>query len=622
MAKKSFIEYIEEPGTDAVPLAEGIKALIGIADFDEKVQFVSDTAEQFGDVAGAVAATEALRDQTAVIAGQADASADASAASAVLAGQEKDAAEGFADDAAADAAAIAAAIGLIGEALVETQAAAEAMAIDPTKDALRTSGFRSIGDLGAASFARGFAPAVLHFQDTNAAYWNLTDDEILPEMAGAYGNNFNDDQPFFQKAADSGKTIIGANDTRYLLSSAVQFENGGFRGAGKARTFVATTDLVNDVFIGRNTEPFDFSNFRLEGSPSKTTGAGIRIAPTAGTNSRSRFMGIEFSSLPIGLQTTDAVNFGVLDCYFANYITAGFWNESDRLPDGGDSYLLGNTFVSTIYSGLGAAMVQKNGGGLKVGFNKVLQGNYGFLMGLIGGSLAPTQSTSILLFGFNSIEHCRIAAMYLGRDPLADPSIGFSQAIVVGNQINCQPSPAAVVTPYGIFADGSLPLGMVVLAQNTIFLASTGGDAINLTNVDDAIIGGNVIIGGGGTSRGVVTAADTVPTMLPNLYRNLTTPQTFGGSVIHFDRATLRGTGVQTPTTAYGTSLFISAPQAVVFSRTFAETPFVAASIIDGGSGGVSVLINSVTPTGFSYVVVAVNNVSNVDIQWEATGVL
>lgn len=508
-----------------------------------------------------------------------------------------------------------------GALLANTETAENYEPDDPAEFTL-VAGTDEAGDAGDVLLYRPVAsPPILGYQDTNGDYWELANNEILPEMAGVIANDSDRGAAnalAFQKAGDSGKEIRLAKGKTYY-SDPFSLKQGGLRGTRNYSTLVPTT--LSGPFVTLDAlNPAVMEDVLLYGVGH--SGSGIYVDPEDGetVNYASRFSGLTVTGFNIGLHMKNASAWNLQACTISGYTTAGVWVEDDRTPDAGDSTINGCIIAGTAASGLRAGIVQKNSGGLRIVNNKLLMGGYGYILSADGGITQPEQSTSILLIQANSFEHHKTSAIYLGRAEDADPSIYFMDPIVVGNQINGS-DVSGTSQPTLILIEAALNALNGVIANNVLRIGANGGTGISIGGGKNMFVGGNVIRDEGGTTNGIVLGDDFEGTLGPWTPVNLDVPLGIaaGAKVKRADRWTQKGTGSKAPTTAYGT-MFNSAPQTVTFDVPFLEVPTVKASITNGGSGGLSVLVNSVTTTGFSYVVTAVNNSSTVNIEWEATG--
>lgn len=88
-----------------------------------------------------------------------------------------------------------------------TVAAAAADSINPNTAFIRTAGYASAGDYGAALYGRTNSLVAGGFQSADGAFWKIVNDVVTPQMYGAVGNGTTDDTAAFQNAINSYKLV-------------------------------------------------------------------------------------------------------------------------------------------------------------------------------------------------------------------------------------------------------------------------------------------------------------------------------------------------------------------------------------------------------------------------------
>jgi hypothetical protein len=406
---------------------------------------------------------------------------------------------------------------------LDSVAAAEATQFPAAVHTVQAAGFSSIG-IGGGLYARTTSPAILKFQDTNGDYWNLLDNEILPEQAGVVGNDNTKgalNALAFQKATNSGKRVKLAAAKTYFSDPFVL--QGGLTGT-KGSSVLSATDLANPLIRIDTNEAVLLENIRFNGYGA--AGAAIYVAPSAGSNYRSTFRDLDFAGFGKQVWFRNAATWGVERCTFSVYGESGVWVQHDLLPDSGDSFIGNGCVFTGIVGGAGAGVVQKNGGGLKVIGNKFLLGQYGIIASYIGGPSATTQSTSVLVIEGNSIEHCTVAGIALSRDVAANAAISFFNANISGNHLNNTDTSGGSAAGAGITVADNLNIKGLGITNNVLEIGPHGGTGILVERCRGGIVTGNSIYGNGGlNSVGISLGAGFNGTVDPNNYgAGLTTP--------------------------------------------------------------------------------------------------
>ncbi|MFS8052335.1 hypothetical protein QD357_05855 [Rhizobium sp. BR 317] len=402
---------------------------------------------------------------------------------------------------------------------VISRAVAQSIAFPAGTSYVRTAGDAVAGDLGAAIYAPIASPPILGFQDLNGHYWELRENEILPEMAGAVANDNSKsaaNKAAFQKAANTG-LILSVPGKTYYCDPGVTFEFGGAKGKkGKSQIVTGDTSSAN-FFVVDSTDPVVFEDlYFIANNLAKLSGAAIHLNSSTSINQDSRIAGCIFAQFPICINTLNAYTYTFMDNVFSQY-DIGIIVQDDISPDGGDSQIYGNRFVTLRGSPNEIGVLQYNSGGMKFFGNKVNGGKTGYLFSAKGGSAMPTQSTSILLIESNSFEGQQNNNIYVDRDGSANPSISFSHLLINGNQLNLASSTAAA---NNVGIGSALNLKWAIVSNNIVQLSPIAGSSgINIAAVSHASILGNVFGATGvGKGTGVTLGANSFVTLGPNRY--------------------------------------------------------------------------------------------------------
>jgi len=310
---------------------------------------------------------------------------------------------------------------------------------------------------------------------------------------GADKTGTNDITTAAQNAANLGKVVYYPAGT-YKLAGLLTLTAGGIVGDGQEQTIINSTDTTTGNVItyssnsaGSNPTGALFEKFFLQGTLTKTSGAGIVITAPTGENQGSKFTKISVTNFPTEISFVAASHWSVEDSLFVNYSNAGISVNNTNNADSGDSQIIGNEFVTSVSSGNKLGILQLSSGGLRIIGNKINGGNYGYFMGL-----TATANTSILLLSGNSIENQATAAIELSR---SSGSATYSLISIVNNELG--------INPNGISTDGSGAFSNVTVTGNVIGLTSGTGSGISLSAVTQFYVGGNTIGANGGTPTGI-----------------------------------------------------------------------------------------------------------------------
>jgi hypothetical protein len=428
---------------------------------------------------------------------------------------------------------------------------------------------------------------------------------------GAIGDGITDDTAAMQLAHNTGMPVYYPEGT-YKFTT-ITMVSGGIIGNGQQTNLKSTnTGSSNLITYTGNyaslTNVPIFHDFYLEAPISKTTGAGICIAPSTGETSYGDFRNVSFLYCPIGIDFIAASLWKIIGCNFLAYAVAGVQVANTNAPDSGDSTIQGCVFNNPYSTGSG--IWQKSSGGLKIIGNKFLGGYRGYTMNLEG-------STGALLIAGNSFENMVAQDISLAQGTATKV---FVNVAITGNEFS--------VGGVAISTDATSFLSEVVITGNNINMGASGSNAcISLNTVTDFFIGGNIIKGNGGAGSSAVNVTSCTNGKIGlNTYANLPTPIVVSSSptvTYELDSQSSSSTTLTTGWGGYGT-LFISAAVNVTFPRAFLMTPEITDLTITPGSsnGSLGGFVTAISKTGFTYQ--AISSVTGIaaTIYWKCKGVI
>lgn len=334
---------------------------------------------------------------------------------------------------------------------------------------------------------------------------------------GATGNGSTDDTAAMQAAHNTGQLVYYPPGT-YSFTT-LSFSAGGITGAGP-KSFLVSNDTSSSNLItytgnGSQANVPLFTHFFLQGTFTKTLGAGIGFSPGATDLVGPIIDGVTFFAIPISVDLLNCEAYSITNSQLTGYRTAGVRVTNTNNVDAGDGQISGN-YINT-GTGLGAGVLWQSGGGVKFYGNKVNGGAIGFQ-----GASNFTGATGDLNIHGNSIENVGTAGISLGR---ASGTGTYGGVNIVGNQI--------AITPAPIVIDSSGALVQLAISGN--MLATNGANSTVGINIGTAtifsIVGNTLLSNGGTTTTGIVTGAGSSNAKIGgNQIQNFSTAQTIGGT--------------------------------------------------------------------------------------------
>lgn len=438
---------------------------------------------------------------------------------------------------------------------------------------------------------------------------------------GAVGNGVTNDSAAFQAAVNAavaagGAVYVPGVPSGYRLNSTVvasgqvhifgDGERSNLIAGSTSTTLLSLTSpvgcVVEDICFGGGVAGF------------QTSGVALTIAPAVGAVSNFHLIrNCTFYHQWIAINFERSALWSVDHCNFLDNTNCIVLRNTGN-PDYGDNSIIGCKFSQwgpNMPGGVavGSCINHISPGGLRLIGNKLLQHQYGYLLNL---DLAGA-SSDVIVCG-NSIENQSVASILCQQG--AANTDRFNNVQIQDNQFAY--APRAI---WFIAGSGANWLTHFLISGNIMEAAAGAGPVIEVGTGAHGVISGNVITSDGGTETGIKTAAGVTNCIVTcdNRFSGCTTNVDAGAGTL-VESIVLGGTAVASTTTAYG-SLFYGAGTPIVFAGApFKFAPSVTANVTATGAGGVSVIATGITASGFTPVVVGVNNASAIAFDWTASG--
>lgn len=447
---------------------------------------------------------------------------------------------------------------------------------------------------------------------TKVSYSMITGAPVNVLDYGADPTNTNDSTAAMQAAHNTGKLVYYPAGS-YKFTS-ITLTDGGIIGDGPNLTvlYQNSATLNGIVYTPTGTLPIGplFRDFQIQALVTKTSGALLTVNALSSSNSvvGTIIDNVWFYQLYYdGLIMNDQVFYTVSNCHFVNYSNVGF-AQASATTDAGDSTITGCVFNTARSSGQLIGYSQTSGGGIRIINNKFLGGNYNINIFLNRN----TASADLFIIG-NSIEGAATAAILFSRNTGATGTLG--PILIEGNNLG---------SVYSILCSTQNAFSIMTIANNSFYQTSNSSNGIFLQGVAGVNISGNTFDAPGGTTGVRSIYLDSVCTKAQiknNLYIRQANPyQTDTTNVIVNESAQY---GSATATTSVGYGSLYAGVVSVVFPVPFYASPIVVATINNANSiGGVSVIVESITTTGFDATVLGVTNAKALPFNWSAFGVV
>ena len=474
--------------------------------------------------------------------------------------------------------------------------------------------------------------------DGSSAWLRVYSGELNVKWFGAYGDLTHDDTAAMTNAHSVGGIVFYPNG-RYkfstLMINQTAFPNGTYPAGGIIgespssvqlyQTALGVDGIIYQAIVDAAQGPI-FKSFTLSFFPSpvayQTAGALLRITQAAGVGGTTQGTLVQdvwfYQSYWNGLVMSNQVNYDVVDCHFQNYSGSGMINECPNSTDAGDSTITGCVFGTAIGptvnpSAQTIGYTQTSGGGIRLVNNKFLGGDYNI-------NVFYTQNTPSADFYIegNSIEGAQVCSINFNRAIGSTASLG--PILIEGNNIGPGDGAYAILcnTTSNVFS-------VMTISGNSFYMATPNNFAIFLEYVDTVNIVGNIFDAPGGvtTGTGVYLGPHvTYGQVTANYYRRTAAPvnNQSATSIVNEQRQT--GTASASTSVSYG-SLF-AGNGSVTFPIPFSTNPpSVSATVLNANTvGGVSVIVSTITTTGFGVTVLGVTNGQTIPFQWTADGVI
>lgn len=457
-------------------------------------------------------------------------------------------------------------------------------------------------------------------------------DVVSVKDFGAVGDGVADDTAAMQAAHNTGQIVYYPPGT-YKFSTLTNITAGGIIGAGQTQTVLLSTnttsaDLITftGASVGGPANALTFRDFMLQGQvPTKTAGAGIRVAPSPNQNTYAYASNVTTSYVPIGFDFVRASFFTLSGCKLLAYNVAGVQVANAWNNDAGDSSIMGCAFSTPYSSGsLPTGVKQLSSGGLRVIGNKFLGGNYGYWLNYTDSDGVGTNTSNLIISG-NSIENFYSNAIAFTKASVSLTS--FLNIVIADNEIAvalATPSAFLIATDSGSWLQNMTVTGNVMQLPGT-----TNSYGLALTGVTCLNISGNTFRGNGGTSLAIGLTSCVDAKIGTNVYSNITTPYALttpgANNSVVLDSQSGSATTSSSGWSAYYGSLYIGPTTTITFTQPFQVTPQVTDVVFSlaSGDGTVGAIVNSVSKTQLEFTPLASRTPGYVaTLYWKVFGVL
>jgi polygalacturonase len=419
---------------------------------------------------------------------------------------------------------------------------------------------------------------------------------------GAVGDGTTNDTVAIQSAINATLgTSLYFPEGQYKVTTTLNITSSiNIVGASVDGVRIVTNNASSDVFYYTGTSRLTVRNITFASSVTKTGGAYINLY----SGFQALIERCVFENSYTAINTVNASGWTIANNYFPGY-TNGVIVQNVGTPDEGDSTIYANIFDANNTTGV--AIHQFSSGGLRITNNKILAGSYHYLGEY---STAPNQ-TSVLLINNNSMEAASVSLISFGNSN----NTGFSYVNISNNELAVNSNAnAIVVTNFGTaYLDGMYIGGNLIILVNN-------SNGIVLGSARRACIGPNNFIGQGTGEIGITLASTLVSaTVYPQEMDNIDTQYSIATTNATFLAGyTQKGTISGTANTTYG-SLYITSFINVTFATPFPVVPKVSANCNNTNAGQISVILGTITTTGFTAAIVGNQNGGALSAAYVAT---
>lgn len=486
----------------------------------------------------------------------------------------------------------------------------------PYQSATNTTAFVSPGTAGQILTSTGITAPV--WQNAPGTYIaNVVEYGASPSNSAAANTTA------FQAAFNTGKLVYVPAGI-YYVSAGLTTSGPGMVGDGPRASLIAVYGTFSTNLItwngtgGAGVIGPMFRDFTLQTNVyAQTAGAMLSVEPSSGEVLQTFVQNVYINSGNDGLSLNACPYSKVIGCFFNNASRAGVFIQNTVDVDSGDSAItscnFGFGFSSSDHEQAG--VLQYSSGGLKITNSKFLGGNHGYYM----NAVLPSKNAADLLISNCSIENFRYAGIAFNRK---SGSYNWGAIVISGNQIGTA-LPSETTNSWCIIAnDPDSLLSDLVITGNT-FGVSNSNNSVGIDYNQDIYIASNKFLAPGGSpsSAGIQIGPNALYCRVDyNDYRNFPVPILSSSPSVWGTGFNQKGkvTGVVT-STPYG-SLYegnVSVTYPVAFPPS--AVPNVTVTVDGGAGSAISAFVQSVTNTGFTLYVIAVNSgISSTDVFWSA----
>jgi hypothetical protein len=423
---------------------------------------------------------------------------------------------------------------------------------------------------------------------------------------GAIGNGTTDDTAAIQLAinyAQLGNVSVFFPPGNYKVTASLNVTAAvAFIGASISASTISWSSTSLTVFNVNTNSAVEWRHLTFSGPASPISGSVIALTGSTG-NIFSFVSDCTFGNSYNAIYCTAAYALRVINCYFYNFINYGVHIQNTYNVDAGDSSIL-NCIFSGPTGGSNVCVYQESSGGLRLIDNKFNTGGYNYKL-----SLTTAAVTSDLVIAGNSFENATTANIQLTANVSGD----FGNIVITGNQFALAPINLLINPTYSAFSRATV-------TGNTFAVATSGTACISVDYVSFINIDGNSLFGVA-TATGILAGSNSSGNIGVNTFSTGTWSAKItnsSGSMVVLPNRVYTNSQAVTCSTAFG-SLY-SASGTVTFPFTFASTPVVTTSP-NTISGGISVIVYSVSATGFSYAAISITNGGAGSFTYAASGV-
>lgn len=409
-----------------------------------------------------------------------------------------------------------------------------------------------------------------------------------------------------QNALDEIPTgaVLDTGDMTIIASALSITRPLSIMGNGKASS-VWRTNAATGAFITITTDlPVNFYNMTIGSTVTRTAGAYISFDATTGYNTGSVFSGVNFQAPRDGIDFKKNAQFTLERCHFNSYTGVAVRVANTVTPDAGDSSIYDCLFQGDTG---GVGIEQRSSGGLKVQFNKFIDGSYHYL----GSFNSAPSMTSILLFQNNSTEAASVANIAFN----ASAATTFGRVQIQNNEIAVNTAATGIS-----FVDPGYAYMSDAFVSGNNFVLSANCDAMAFARISALTVGRNTINGNSSGERGLVFGAGVTAEISPQTFTNV--PTRYAGTLTNVTfnpRKTLDGTSASFLSNVAQGPLYSTAIQTITYATPFPKLPAVTATAI-AGNGAVSAIILNEAVGSFQYYIIGTTNGGSVSMRWAAHG--